>query len=91
MWNEVLASTGCATMECIRGKTAKEIKDAARAASDGVSHPIKLILEPGFGPVVDGVTLFAQIQDAVKGMIRTIFNHRKKSFFIISYIQIFDQ
>ena len=91
MWNEVLASTGCPTMECIRGKTAKEIKDAARAASDGVSHPIKLILEPGFGPVVDGVTLFDQIQDAVKGMIRTIFNHRKKSFFIISYLQIFDQ
>ena len=57
-------------MQCLRGKSAKEIKDAARNAGDKVSHPIKLILEPGFGPVVDGVTLFAQIQDAVKGTFR---------------------
>ena len=45
---------GCSGLESCRDLTPAQIKKASTDAGKNVRHPIKLVLEPGFGPVVDG-------------------------------------
>ena len=51
---EFMILAGCTGLESCRALTPAEIKKAAADAGKNVAHPIKLVLEPGFGPVVDG-------------------------------------
>lgn len=52
--NEFMSMAGCSGLESCRDLTPAQIKKASTDAGKNVMHPIKLVLEPGFGPVVDG-------------------------------------
>ena len=43
-----------------------DIAKVAKAATEAVKHPIKPVLEPGFGPVVDGTLLVDQLINSVR-------------------------
>ena len=69
-WNGILSGTGCDGFECLRGKTAQELRNAIE--SYGRAKPIKLILDSDYySPVVDGVSLLDQLVNLVgAGSIR---------------------
>ena len=58
-------------MTCMRNLSYEEIAEASQSGTDEVYNPIKLVLEPGFGPVVDGTVLTDQIINNVRnGVLR---------------------
>ena len=58
-------------MACMRNLTHEQIGEASKTAKDEVNNPIKLVLEPGYGPVVDGTVLSDQIINNVRnGVLR---------------------
>ena len=55
----------------MRNLSHEKIAEASKSGTDEVYNPIKLVLEPGFGPVVDGTVLSDQIINNVRnGVIR---------------------
>ena len=71
VFDSMLTETGCTDINCLRTIPAGEIRTATSVAKLSTVHPTKLILESTTGPVVDGVTLTAQLFDSVKnGNIR---------------------
>ena len=58
-------------MSCMRNLSHEKITEASKSGTDEVYNPIKLVLEPGFGPVVDGTVLSDQIINNVRnGVLR---------------------
>ena len=66
MYNEVLSAAGCADSECLRSTAAGSFGDITKSATDAVYSPIKLVTEPGFGPVIDGTLLVDQLINLVR-------------------------
>ena len=55
----------------MRNLSHEKIAEASKSGTDEVYNPIKLVLEPGFGPVVDGSVLSDQIINNVRnGVLR---------------------
>ena len=67
-----MSVSGCSDVTCLRAKSSRDLRTIAAHATDAVKHEIKPILEAnGMGPVVDGVSLRRQLQEAVShGLIR---------------------
>ena len=61
--NEFMSMAGCTGLETCRDLTPAQIKKASIDAGKNVMHPIKLVLEPGFGPVVDGNYIPGNVQE----------------------------
>jgi carboxylesterase type B len=70
--NTVLKVMNCETTDCLRQYTRVEIRDAANIAAGTARHSsTKIVLEPGFAPVVDGLLLRDHLYTLVSKMLTT--------------------
>jgi len=66
LYQNVLKDADCSSVGCLRDLDATTIGAAAEFAKKQVNQPIKPVLEPKFGPVVDGKLLVDQLINSVR-------------------------
>ena len=66
LYTEVLSASGCGDLNCLRSTAAGSFGDITKSATDAVYSPVKLVTEPGFGPVIDGELLVDQLINSVR-------------------------
>ena len=65
-----MTNAGCDTaavpLDCLREVSSADLRGVTSTSKEQVFHPIKLTLEGGFSPVVDGVVLKDQLINSVR-------------------------